>query len=52
VLATIPFDTTLAVAGRTGDNGWLLVNYHGQTGWVATGYGQLSASIDSVPVAP
>jgi hypothetical protein len=52
VLATIPFDTVVAVTGRTADNGWLLVNYHGQAGWVATGYGQLSASIDSVPVAP
>lgn len=49
---TIPFGTTLAVAGRSADNAWLLVNYNGQSGWVAAGFGRLSAGIVSLPIVP
>lgn len=49
-LAVIPHQTILRATGRSSDNAWLLVDYEGQTGWVAARYGKLSGSIASLAV--
>jgi hypothetical protein len=38
------------VVARSSDNNWLLVNYEGQSGWVAAWIGRLQGSISSLPV--
>jgi len=49
-LATIPFNTALAVSGRNADSSWLRVEYEGQQGWVATRLFTIEGDIESVPV--
>jgi uncharacterized protein YgiM (DUF1202 family) len=46
----IPHTATVQAVARTADNNWLLVNYNGQSGWVASWIGQLQGSISSLPV--
>jgi uncharacterized protein YraI len=49
VLATIPFNTQLAVTGRSGDNNWVQVSFNNQTGWISSGLVTFqSGNIDSV----
>lgn len=37
VIATIPFNTTLTVIGRSETNNWVQVKYNDQTGWLSSG---------------
>lgn len=50
VITSVPAGTTVDVIGRTGDNGWLQVNYAGQSGWMSSGYGVLNGDVNVVPV--
>ncbi|HEX2619469.1 MAG TPA: SH3 domain-containing protein [Phototrophicaceae bacterium] len=49
-VAIIQFKTVLRAIGRSADNAWLLVEFQGQTGWVAARYGRLSGNINSLAV--
>ncbi|MBC8170230.1 MAG: SH3 domain-containing protein [Anaerolineae bacterium] len=49
-LAIIQHQTVLRAIGRSADNAWLLVEYQGQTGWVAARYGRLSGNIASLAI--
>ena len=37
VLATIPFNTTLTVTGRSSNDNWVQVSFNNQTGWISSG---------------
>jgi hypothetical protein len=50
-LATIPFNTSIALYGRTGDWGWWLAQYQGQRGWLKADYLTLTADCNALPVA-
>ncbi|KXK21204.1 MAG: putative glycosyltransferase, partial [Chloroflexi bacterium OLB15] len=50
VITSVPAGTTVDVIGRTGDNGWLQVNYAGQSGWMSSSYGVLNGDVNVVPV--
>lgn len=49
-ITTIPHTATVEAVGRSSDNNWLLVNFEGQSGWVAAWIGRLQAPINSLPV--
>jgi uncharacterized protein YraI len=38
-VAVIPYTATVQAVARSADNNWLLVNYNGQSGWVASWIG-------------
>ncbi|MFZ4813801.1 MAG: endo-1,3-alpha-glucanase family glycosylhydrolase [Phototrophicaceae bacterium] len=50
VLGQVGFGTLLEVSGRSGDNAWVQVNYNGQAGWVSLSLGQLSTTLESLPI--
>jgi uncharacterized protein YraI len=50
VLTIVPHTTTLEVTGRNTDGKWVRVRYGPQEGWIATGYGNLSAALRVIPV--
>ncbi len=49
VLATIPFNNTIALFGRSADSIWWYGDYEGNTGWVKGEFLTLSASCDRLP---
>jgi len=49
-IGIIPHTATVQAVARSSDNNWLLVNYEGQSGWVASWIGRLQGSISSLPV--
>lgn len=51
VITTVPAGSVVDVVGRTGDNGWLQVNYGDQSGWMSAAYGALVGDINTVPVS-
>jgi uncharacterized protein YgiM (DUF1202 family) len=51
LLATLPFNTSVAVYGRTEDSGWWLTQYQGKRGWLKADYLTLTADCDALPVA-
>jgi len=46
----LPDTATVVVSGRSSDNQWLLVDFNGQTGWVASWLCFVSGDLNSVPV--
>jgi hypothetical protein len=51
MLATIPFNTTVALYGRTEDSGWWLAQYQGKRGWLKADYLTLTADCAALPAA-
>lgn len=49
-VAVIPHTATVQAVARSADSNWLLVNYNGQSGWVASWIGRLQGAISSLPV--
>ena len=49
-ILSIPHTAVVQAVARSSDNNWLLVNYEGQSGWVAAWIGRLQGSISSLPV--
>ena len=49
-ILTIPHTAMVQAVARSADSNWLLVNYGGQSGWVAAWIGRLQGSISSLPV--
>ena len=49
VLATIPFNHTVTLFGRSADSVWWYGNYDGEAGWVKGEFLTLSASCDTLP---
>lgn len=49
-VGSIPINTTVNVLGRNGAGTWLLVDYNGQQGWVATWLVRVNGDVNSVPV--
>lgn len=51
LLATIPFDTELAVVARNSGNNWVQVDFGGQSGWISSGLLFFkSGNINNLPV--
>lgn len=49
-LVSIPFKTVVSAVGRTADAAWVQVSFNGQTGWVASRFGQFSDDIQKLPI--
>lgn len=49
VLATIPFNNTIALFGRSSDSVWWFGEYEGTSGWVKGEFLALSTSCDTLP---
>ena len=49
-IAVIPHTATVQAVARSADSNWLLVNYDGQSGWVAAWIGRLQGNITDLPV--
>ena len=49
-VAVIPFTETVQAVARSADSNWLLVNYGGQSGWVASWVGRLQGAVGDLPV--
>jgi uncharacterized protein YraI len=49
-VAVIPHTATVQAVARSADSNWLLVNYNGQSGWVASWIGRLLGAISDLPV--
>lgn len=49
VLATIPFNTTITLFGRSSDSSWWYGEYEGNAGWVKGEFLALSSSCDALP---
>lgn len=49
-IRVIPHTAVVQAVARSADNNWLLVNFEGQSGWVASYIGRLQGSIGSLPV--
>lgn len=49
-IAVIPHTETVQAVARSADSNWLLVNYGGQSGWVASWVGRLQGAIGDLPV--
>jgi len=50
ILAVIPFGSTVAVAGRSEDGGWWVVDYNGRWGWVSGEYITIESRCQDAPV--
>lgn len=50
IITEVPFTTTLAVRARTADSQWVLVDYNGQTGWIAAWVVTVAGDLGGVPV--
>lgn len=50
LLATLPFNTSVALVGRTEDSGWWQAQYQGKRGWLKADYLTLTADCDALPV--
>lgn len=52
VLLTIPFDSVIALYGRSADSGWWFVIYDGQEGWVNGAFITPDTACAALPVRP
>jgi uncharacterized protein YraI len=50
VLATIPYNNTITLYGRSADSSWWYGEYEGKTGWVKGEFVSPSSSCGSLPV--
>lgn len=50
VVGTMAVGESASVLGRTEDSGWLLIEYEGQTVWLAAFLGDIHGDLESVPV--
>jgi uncharacterized protein YraI len=49
VLATIPFNNTITLFGRSSDSDWWFGEYEGTSGWVKGEFLSLSTSCNTLP---
>ena len=50
-LGVVPRGVTIPALERSPDNTWLLVNYNGQTGWIAEFLTNTTSDLDDLPIA-